>query len=508
MTNPAGKSRGEVPRVDFDRRLMLQFRGSVVTSDAGLLAYLELDDALGLAATAGEMLADARTGKNGRHALAGYEDVNDAERLRHDPTMRWVGADKAALNAAASPSQMGRFETKWLPAEKNLTALTNLSGQRVDRVHARRPPRGVVLDMDSSVSPTHGVQKSSVWNGHYAFTCYHPLFLFNQFGDLERCALRPGNVRSADGWDSVLKPVVARYRGKVSRLYFPADAGFASPEVHEYLEAEGSKYVIRLPANRVLRERIGHLLKRPASRPSNDVCRCYANFTYQAGSWSTPRRVVAKAVRLQLHALAYSLGKFLRTLATPKPIKDWSMTTLQGETDQVRCEGRRSRALRRVPDDGGRYSTKSVRRYPMDHRRATAANGRVNGMKHSIVMRSPQTTGEARLDNGKPNILGRSARRWPAPSPVRRPCVASGLPIMPNCPKFGLQESAIRRTPAETFLSERGCHTQFSQAGSQSHDLAASAAIAAPFNPEPAIKHQRTEQPCTRVTVVHQNTGE
>ena len=55
-----------------------------------------------------------------------------------------------------------------------------------------------MLDMDSSVSPTHGEQEMSVWNGHYACTCYHPLFVFNQFGDLERCALRAGNVHSAD----------------------------------------------------------------------------------------------------------------------------------------------------------------------------------------------------------------------------------------------------------------------------------------------------------------------
>ena len=95
----------------------------------------------------------------------------------------------------------------------------------------------------SSVSPTHGEQENSVWNGHYACTCYHPLFLFNQFGDLERCALRPGNVHSADGWDEVLKPVVARYRGKVSLIYFRADAGFANPEVYEFLEAERIKYM-------------------------------------------------------------------------------------------------------------------------------------------------------------------------------------------------------------------------------------------------------------------------
>jgi hypothetical protein len=102
-----------------------------------------------------------------------------------------------------------------------------------------------------------------------------PLFVFNQFGDLERCVLRPGNVHSADGWEGVLKPVVARYRGKVSRIYFRADAGFANPEVYEYLEAESIKYAIRLPANPILQERIGYLLSRPVGRPPDEVRRSW-----------------------------------------------------------------------------------------------------------------------------------------------------------------------------------------------------------------------------------------
>ena len=122
---------------------------------------------------------------------------------------------------------------------------------------------------DSSVSPTHGEQEGTAYNGHFACTCYHPLFVFNQFGDLERCALRPGNVHSADGWKSVLEPVLARYRERGLRRYFRADAAFANPEVYEFLAAEGYKYTIRLPANRILQERIGYLLKRPVGRPQS-----------------------------------------------------------------------------------------------------------------------------------------------------------------------------------------------------------------------------------------------
>jgi len=98
---------------------MLQFRGAVVTSEAGLLAYRELDDALGLTAMADDSLSDARTGKNGRHAivgmlrqsvfgrLAGYENVNDAERLRYDPMMRWTIGGKAVLPQRHDRRRMG-----------------------------------------------------------------------------------------------------------------------------------------------------------------------------------------------------------------------------------------------------------------------------------------------------------------------------------------------------------------------------------------------------------------
>jgi hypothetical protein len=388
-------------RVDFDRRLKLEFHGSRITSDAGLLAYRELDDALGLSEGAGSLFQDSRTGKNGWHGmtglfrqsvfgrLGGYEDVNDADRLGCDPAMRWIVGGRAVERQAASTSQMGRFETEHLASDENFAALTELCGQWIDRVHDRRPPKMIILDMDSSVSPTHGEQEGTAYNGHFGCTCYHPLFLFNQFGDLERCSLRPGNVHSAHDWRDVLEPVVARYRHHKLRRYFRGDAAFAAPGIYEFLEAEGFTYAIRLKANAVLQESIAHLLTRPIGRPPNHVRRYYASFSYQAGSWDRKRRVVAKVewypgqlyptvgfivtnlsrpservvafynhrgtaeqyikegknaikwtrlscrkfrnneVRLQLHALAYNMGNFMRTLALPKEVEHWSLTTLR-----------------------------------------------------------------------------------------------------------------------------------------------------------------------------------
>jgi len=156
----------------------------------------------------------------------GYEDVNDAERLYRDPAMRWVVGDQAIAGSAASSSQMGSFETKWVSRPENPAALTDLPGQCIDKVHQRRPPRMIVLDMASSESPTYGKQEKSAYNGHFGCTCYHPLFVFDQFGDVERCALRPGNAYSAAGWRAMLEPVVAPLLVHRKASVFPERCSF------------------------------------------------------------------------------------------------------------------------------------------------------------------------------------------------------------------------------------------------------------------------------------------
>src|ERR687884_945476 len=135
MDGAAGEGSDTALRVTFDPRLKLEFHGSKVTSDAGLLPFRELDDALGLTDLAGDVLAETRTGQNSRHTLiaqlrqavfgrlAGYEDVNDANRLAHDPALRWIVGGQAVSAQAASTSQMGRFETEVLTPDTNLSAL-------------------------------------------------------------------------------------------------------------------------------------------------------------------------------------------------------------------------------------------------------------------------------------------------------------------------------------------------------------------------------------------------
>jgi hypothetical protein len=413
-----GEKAKEVLKLQFDKRLRLEFHGARITSDAGLLACRELDGVLELTQMAPVYLQDTRGGRNVQHEmvpllrqavysrLAGYEDTNDAIRLARDPAMQAVVGRRALEKQAASTNTLSRFETEVLVTEDNLRGLGQLNAEWVDHAMARTRHRRIILDMDSSESPVHGKQEGATYNGHFETVCYHPLFLFNEFGDCEGAMLRPGNVHSAERWREVLEPIVERYKKRGIRLLFRADAAFAKPEVYEYLEQRDIGYAIRLPANEVLHEHIKHLLKRPVGRPPKKPSIWYHDFQYQAKSWEHLRRVVAKVewhrgelfprvgfvvtnlsakpegvvhfynrrgtaeqwikegkyalnwtrlschrfvanqVRLQLFVLAYNLGNFLRRLCLPKTINDWSLRSLQVKL--IKMGGRIVRHARKI----------------------------------------------------------------------------------------------------------------------------------------------------------------
>jgi len=301
-----GEKTQEALKLQFDKRLRLEFHGARITSDAGLLACRELDEALGLTEAAPTYLRETRGGGNVQHELvpllrrsvysrlAGYEDTNDAVRLARDPAIQAVVGRQALEKQAASTNTLSRFETEVLLTEENLKGGNQLNAEWVDQAMKRTRHQRIILDMDSSESPVYGEQEGATYNGHFQCVCYHPLCCSNQFGDCEGAMLRPGNVHSAERWREIPETIVKRYQRRRMRLLFRADAAFAKPEVYEYLEPRDIGYAIRLPANEVLQEHIKHLLKRPVGRPPKKPIVWYHDFQYQAGSRNRPQRVVAK----------------------------------------------------------------------------------------------------------------------------------------------------------------------------------------------------------------------
>jgi len=396
-----GERQNEPFQLSFNASLKVDFQGSRVTSDGGVVLVRELDERLGLGDLIAKHLSDARRGKNTQLPLAdlfrqsiysrmaGYEDVNDAERLSQDPAFRLIGSDKVWDRGVALTSRLQTFETEMVAEEENFAALARINRELIGKVEAADSPQRVVLDMDSTEIPVYGQQENSAYNGHFESTCYHPLLLFNREGDCLAAKLRPGNVHSAEDWEELLLPEIERQQKLGKEVVFRADAAFAKPEIYEALEERGVNYAIRIPANENLERDIAELLPRPVGRPSIKPLVEYKSFLYQAASWKKARRMVAKVehhqgelfprvgfivtnlsspsravvrfynkrgtaeqwikegkqavkmtrlschrfraneVRLQLSVLAYNLGNLWRRLVLPKKIDHWSLTSLQ-----------------------------------------------------------------------------------------------------------------------------------------------------------------------------------
>ena len=395
-----GESEKQGFQLSFNRFLRVAFQGSRVTSDGGLILVRELDERLGFSKLIAQHLTDSRR-MNTKFALAdlvrqsvysrlaGYEDMNDAERVSQDPTFRLIGSEKIWERGAALTSRLQSFETELLTQEENLAGLAAINRELIAKAEAVDSRQRVVLDLDSTEIPVYGEQEQSAYNGHFESTCYHPLLLFNRDGDCLAAKLRPGNVHSADDWEELLLPEIERQQKLGKEMVFRADAAFAKPEIYEALEECGAKYAIRIPANDSLERDIAELLPRPVGRPSVKPLVEHKGFLYQAASWKTARKVVAKVehhqgelfprvgfivtnltlpsravvrfynkrgtaeqwikegkqavkmtrlschkfrsneVRLWLTIIAYNLGNLWRRLVLPQRIGNWSLTSLQ-----------------------------------------------------------------------------------------------------------------------------------------------------------------------------------
>src|SRR3989449_6308088 len=301
-----GEIQNQPFQLSFNASLKVDFQGSRVTSDGGLILVRELDERLGFGKLIEQHLTDSRRGKNTQFPfadllrqsvytrLAGYEDLNDAQRLSQDPTFRLIGSERVWDRGAALTSRLQSFETEMLAEEENFAGLAGLNRALIGRAESMDSGGRTVLDMDSTEIPVYGEQEQSAYNGHFESTCYHPALLFNREGDWLAAKLRPGNVHSAEGWEELLLPEIEPQQGMGKEVAFRADAAFAKPEIYEALEERGVNHAIRIPANDNLERGIAELLPRPVGRPGKKPLVEYKGFLYEAPSWKTARRVVAK----------------------------------------------------------------------------------------------------------------------------------------------------------------------------------------------------------------------
>lgn len=288
------------------------------SSDAGALLLHSADRKLGLIQKVTNMLSDTREASRVRHSLAdllsqrvygiacGYEDGNDAARLRDDPIHKLLLArDPLIGDSLASQPSISRFENG-LSAREVLNTGYAIADAVIERHKKRlgRRVKRITIDLDSTEDRTHGNQQGSLFNGFYGSHCYLPLLGFLQFNDegeqyLFTSLLQTGTADVRAGALGILKRVLPRLQAAFPRasVLVRLDAGFSGPALYEYLESEGLMYVTGMKGNPKLKGLAEPLMQesRTASADSGVSERHYGEAQYQAGTWNKARRVVIKA---------------------------------------------------------------------------------------------------------------------------------------------------------------------------------------------------------------------
>jgi len=293
----------------FQPKLIVDFAGGTLTTDAGVVLVREFDEQLGLTSDVCSRVMDTRDRRYVTHEVttllrqrlyqivAGYEDVNDATRLRHDPAFQVVAGDGRA--PLGSQPTLSRLENaiEW-------PAIQRLARVGVDWfcAYAYGPdevPADLVLDLDSTDDPVHGTQQLALFHGWYDQHMYHPLLWFEgRTGLLLRTRLRPGLDRSATGveeeLDQLLPPL--RRRFPHTPILLRGDAGMATPTVEAKLEAEGLQYVLGIGTNRVFTTRVAARVARAQARYDRTGRAVFlrTSFRHRARSWPHHRRILVK----------------------------------------------------------------------------------------------------------------------------------------------------------------------------------------------------------------------
>lgn len=299
--------------------VFVQFDGSRLSSDGGGVLLKAIDERLQLSARLAECLVDDRQASKVVHELedlvkqrvfaiaCGYPDGNDAGRLSDDPIHKFlVGRDPMNGPSLASQSTLSRFENSVVRNElyrMGETLADVVIGRHRKRLRGKA--RTITIDLDPTEDPTHGEQQLSFFNGYYGSWCYLPMTSFISFDRepeqyLVACVLRPGNAPDKKGAVGLLDRLLAQLRPAFTKSHFRVrlDAGFAAPDVFDFLDEEPKlEYAVAMPKNSVLLRKSKSLMNkaRKQAKQTGESARFYGEVRYQARSWEHPRRVIVKA---------------------------------------------------------------------------------------------------------------------------------------------------------------------------------------------------------------------
>jgi DDE family transposase len=300
-----------------DRPLIATFDRPHASSDGGAILLTAVDRHLGLLAALTATVPDARAPARVTHGVGdllaqrvfaiacGHPDGNDADRLADDPIHKLLlGRDPIDGGRLASQPTISRFEHTAAP--RMLLAMGHALADTVIARHRRRRRhvRLITIDLDVTDDQTHGAQQLTFFNGFYDHWCYLPLVASLTFDRevrqyLVAAILRPGNAAGTGGAVSLLHRLIpklwAAFPG--AQLRVRLDAGFATPEIFDHLEAAGVEYVVAMGNNAVLARHAEPYVAplRSVVATTHDTATTYGEAAYQAGTWPAPRRTIIKA---------------------------------------------------------------------------------------------------------------------------------------------------------------------------------------------------------------------
>lgn len=288
--------------------IVADFRGGQISSDAGLLPFIELDRRLGWTAQLSGLLHDDRQADKTEHDLpqllrqrffgliAGYEDCNDHTRLRGDPILK-AAAGKAMEKDLASQPTFSRFENA--VSAREVAKINRCLGEQFIQVHRGRKPKQLVLDIDPTDDPCHGHQQLALFNGFYDQYMYYPLLVYERrSGMLLGVRLQAGSTSAPKRAVQLLKPIIKRLRKEWPgvEIIIRGDAAFGCPQMYRFCESDDLYYLLGLKASKPLQERTEWALTWVKERFERDgePHRHVGGLVHQAGSWRHGRRVLYK----------------------------------------------------------------------------------------------------------------------------------------------------------------------------------------------------------------------